>query len=308
MSASDREFTQFVHKAQELQWCDPAVRRRLNQAGLHVLPANFYSTVPTVDEVEESFEYAGDRLPYLTDALFDRAAMGAFLDSLMPFSAEFEPPAEGEPDHGTEYFWGSPNFGHSDAMAYYCVIRLLKPKRIVEVGAGHSTLVAIQALRRNGVGRVVCVEPFPRPFLRTLGGLGEIDLVEEPVQTLQPSWFDEQLGDGDVLFIDSTHTVKAGSDCLHLYLRVLPALRRRLMIHAHDIFLPEAYPQEWAKKLHIYWTEQYLLMALLLGNDEYTVKFGSNYHRLCSPQQLEQLMAGKALAGGGSFWFTKQPR
>lgn len=308
MKAEGPELADFVRRAMQYLWCTPVVRRVFNVAGLHLLPANFYSTVPSMDEIASSFEYAGDQLPYLTDALFDRERMNAFLESLMEVSREFDPPKDGDPDHAHEYFWNSQTFGFSDAMSYYCVVRTTKPRRIVEVGAGHSTLVALRAIERNGGGSVTCVEPFPRPFLRKLYHDGVIDLVEKPAQALEPAWFNERLGDGDILFIDSTHTVKTGSDCLHLYLRVLPALRHRLMLHAHDIFLPQGYPRRWLEELNLHWTEQYLLMALLLGNDEYQVQFGSNYHKLCTEAALEKLMHGRALAGGGSFWFTKTPR
>jgi predicted O-methyltransferase YrrM len=191
-------------------------------------------------------------------------------------------------------------------MAYYAMIRHLKPKRVVEVGSGFSTLVASAALAQNGSGEIVCIEPFPRPFLSSVPNV--VQVVEKPVQQLDSAFFNELLGDGDILFIDSTHTVKAGSDCLHLYLRVLPALERKVMVHVHDVFLPEAMPQDWALNKHIYWTEQYLLLAYLLDNPRVKVWFGSNYHRLVNQEMLSNMMHGRGQAGGGSFWFQLAPR
>ncbi|MCB9913675.1 MAG: class I SAM-dependent methyltransferase [Planctomycetes bacterium] len=294
-----------VQTAKRLFWAGADTRRRLNEAGVHILPANFYSTVPSVAEIEASFEYAEEQ-PYRDDSLFDAPALAAYLEELMPYAAEFDPPREGDQDAPDGYFWGSRSFGFSDAMSYWCMVRHWKPRRIVEVGCGHSTLIALQALAANGGGELVCVEPYPRDFLRGLDGVTE--LVERPVQELPRAWFEERLEDGDMLFIDSTHTVKTGSDCLHLYLRVLPHLDRHLMCHAHDVFLPQGYPKAWLLEQHIYWTEQYLLMALLLGNDDFRVRFGSTYHKLVNPDALDRLMGGKAPGGGGSFWFERKPR
>jgi len=275
-----------------------------NAAGLHVLPANFYSTVPSVDEVNESFEQLGEEVPYLDPEVFDADEMVAFLDQIDRYGAEFDMPKTSPtvPNLG-DFYWDNGAFSFSDALAYYSIIRDRKPNRIIEVGCGFSTLVAAEALARNGTGELICVEPYPMPFLRDHPGISE--LVETPVQSLPPGWFDERLEDGDIFFIDSTHTVKIGSDCLHLYLRVLPALRSKLLVHAHDIFLPFGFPPEWALDLHCYWTEQYLLMAFLVQNPLWKVRFGSYYHHILNPERLDSFMRGKCERGGSSFWFEK---
>ena len=133
------------------------------------------------------------------------------------------------------------------------------------------------------------------------------ELIRKPVQQVSVEFFDAMLEDGDILFIDSTHTVKTGSDCLYLYLKVLPALRNRVIVHVHDVFLPDAMPQSWALEKQIYWTEQYLLLAYLLDNPRTTVWFGSHYHLLQHPGNLADFMYGRAGAGGGSFWFGLVP-
>ena len=294
----------FVKVAQMYSWCELDVRRKLNAAGLHVLPANFYSAVPTVEEVESSFEYTEDEPPYLLDSVFGAERMRGFLAEIQQYAAEFDPPEEGDSEDPSGFFWMNATFSYSDAMASYCILRYLKPRRVLEIGSGFSTLVALQALERNGSGEILCVEPYPQPYLKKRTDLAE--LIEEPVQSLSPTFFREALRDGDVLFIDSTHTVKLGSDCLHLYLRVLPQLTADLMIHVHDVFLPEASPKSWALEHHIYWTEQYLLLALLIGNPDFDVCFGSNYHKVVNPGLLAKFMGGKADSGGGSFWFRKR--
>jgi hypothetical protein len=285
---------------------NPDSRARLHQLGLNVVPANFYSATPTIQDISTSFEYtAGVEPPYLDPALFDNRKMREVLDRLRPFAAEFQPPLDASENDERRFFWNNPLFSYSDAMAYYCFLRCYRPATVVEIGSGFSTLVAVEALRRNGTGRVVCVEPFPRAFLRSWP---EITLVEKPAQEIDAGTLNGWLAnDGDVLFIDSTHTVKTGGDCPHIYLRLLPILRRRVLVHVHDVFLPHGMPKAWLLQHH-YWTEQYLLLALLTDNPRAEVLYGSAYHEARNPDDLAELMGGKYQAGGASFWFAYQPR
>lgn len=288
-----------------LIWAPVAVRDELQRNGVNIVPAHFYSSIPSIDEVRNSFEYLAPGLPYLDTGIFDHDLMLGILEKLTPYAAEFSPPQEDDENHPAGFFWGNSQFSHSDAMSYYAMIRHLKPQRILEVGSGFSTLVASEALTRNGSGEIICIEPYPRSFLDSIPHLRE--LVREAVQQMNIEFFNDTLNDGDILFIDSTHTVKTGSDCLHLYLKILPALRKRVFVHVHDIFLPEAMPKAWALEQQIYWTEQYLLLAYLLDNSRITVWFGSHYHLRQNRNKLTEFMFGQSAAGGGSFWFELRP-
>jgi hypothetical protein len=294
----DREPVEAIKLFPKSVWLwDLASRRAVQEQGYNIVPTSFYSNTPSIADIESSFEYADpEHPPY--DLGLDDAAMQAELHSLMPHAAEFTPPTADPGDGG--YFWDNGLFGAADAMAYYCYLRKLKPKTVLEIGSGFSSLAALAGLKANGSGRLVCVEPYPRDFLK---GRADITLVQEPAQGLTAEYFNDALADGDVLFIDSTHTVKTGSDCLHIYLRLLPKLRRRLHVHVHDISLPFGMPQEFMLQRQIHWTEQYLLLAFLLDNPKARVLFGSRYHSWRNPQLLGSLMQGKAGAGGGSFWF-----
>jgi hypothetical protein len=286
---------------QALVWGDLSLRERLQGHGVNLTPVHFYSTIPSVAEIKSSYEYqTAAAAPYHDPTIFQPDTLSSTLDQLMPFASEFNPPRDGDEKTGTSFFWKNSQFSGSDAMAYYCFIRLLRPRTVVEIGSGFSTLVALEAVRRNGSGRVICVEPYPRPFL---ADNNQITLIRKPAQTLSADELNGWLGDGDFLFIDSTHTVKTGSDCTHLYLRILPRLRRNLLIHAHDIFLPFGLPVDWLLNKQIFWTEQYLLLALLLDNPKARVLFGSSYHQAFQKPRMDQFMGGKWPLGGGSFWF-----
>jgi hypothetical protein len=294
-----------VESLKRLAWAPVEVREELQKNGVNVIPANFYSNIPSIEEVRNSFEYATQEPPYLDTGIFNDEKMLRLMAELMLHAAEFDPPSDGDENAPVGFFWNNSQFSHSDATSCYAMVRHLRPRRIVEVGSGFSTLVASSALVRNGSGEIICIEPHPRPFLDNVPGVTR--LIREPVQRVAPEFFNDMLGDGDILFIDSTHTVKTGSDCLYLYLKVLPSLRKRVMVHVHDVFLPDAMPKEWALEKQIYWTEQYLLLAYLLDNLRTTVCFGSHYHQRRHPDMLSAFMFGRAEAGGGSFWFELAP-
>ena len=133
-------------------------------------------------------------------------------------------------------------------------------------------------------------------------------LVRERAQDIDPSFFNSRLSDGDILFIDSTHTVKHGSDCLHIYLQVLPKLTVDVTIHAHDIYLPLPQPAQNMLDRQIYWTEQYLLYAYLIGNDRTGVDYGSTWHMQENADALRSFMCGRYPPGGASLWFSQKSR
>jgi Methyltransferase domain len=296
------EFATLLKLARRAVWASPVTRRALQEHRINVIPATFYSDIPLLADLDTSFEFAFADGPYNSPKVFDRPRMEKFLADIGKYADEFDPPVEGDPENPQGYFWRNPAFSYSDAMAYYCVLRYLKPGHVLEVGSGFSTLVALRALEKNERGKLSCIEPFPMPWLSALGD--RLTLHVTPVQSLEPDFFNQNLTDGDVFFIDSTHTVKAGSDCLHLYLRVLPSIRSDVTVHAHDIYLPFPFDRVQAER-HVYWTEQYLLYAYLLENPRTKVLYGSRYHRRLNKPQLDAFMRGRWKSGGASFWFSQ---
>jgi hypothetical protein len=99
--------------------------------------------------------------------------------------------------------------------------------------------------------------------------------------------------------------VKSGSDCVHLYLRLLPALRRNVLVHLHDVFLPDGYPRHWMEELGLAWNEQYLLHALLVENPRWRVLYASRWYESNRPELLVRLMHGRAATGGSSLWMER---
>jgi hypothetical protein len=297
----ERELAELARILRRLLYSPSELRKRLQAHGVNVSPANFYSEIPMIEDVERTSADMPQQGIY--DRIFNPHTMLRWLEELTPFSGEFDPPLD-LPENDARYRWRC-QFSFCDAMAYHCFVRRLNPACIVEVGSGYSTLIAQDACDINGSGHIVCIEPFPRPFLP---GLKRVTLVQQPVQEKDVEFFNSRLSDGDILFIDSTHTVKHGSDVLHLYLTILPQIRRNIVVHVHDVHIPRAMPINLLRDKQIYWTEQYLLYAYLLDNPKIEVLFGSSYNFIHNRARLDKFMHGRFQPGGASFWFRYDGR
>jgi hypothetical protein len=168
---------------------------------------------------------------------------------------------------GTDHFHFGPEndqFRQGDAEVLYQVLRAVKPKRLLEIGSGWSSKIAVAALRQNlNDGRPcrhICIEPYEDRGLAKLG----VELVREKVESMDMTLF-EGLESGDILFIDSTHIIRPHGDVLTEYLRILPRLKPGVIVHVHDIFTPYNYPAKWIVEDNRLWDEQYLLEAVLSG-------------------------------------------
>lgn len=194
-------------------------------------------------------------------------------------------------------------FGPGDAEILYSLLRHLGPRRVVEVGSGHSTRFAMAALDRNRAeGRPavhLCIEPYESPWLEQLG----VDLVRQPVEDVDDELF-RSLAPGDVLFIDSSHVVRPQGDVLHLFHEVLPKLPAGVVVHVHDVFTPRDYPVPWLMR-RWFWTEQYVLEALLADSPRYEPILALNF--LFHDHRAALLAACPVLSNQpqkepGSFW------
>ncbi|CAB4926940.1 unannotated protein [freshwater metagenome] len=292
---NQQELKALINILQPIIYGDVETRSQLQEAGINVTRSDFYSEIPTVNEI-----YNAKKGPDLSRIFPPNQEMLNFLERLESFAIEFDPPRVTENE--TEYFWENSQFSYSDALAYYCMIRLLKPNNILEIGGGYSTLIAKMAVEKNQLGTIKVIEPYPRNFLRNLEG---IELVMTPFQEIDSESLAKTLVDGDLVFIDSTHSVKFGSEVLNIYLDFLHLIQHSCYIHVHDVYLPNPLPVEYMIEHQIFWGEQYLLYSYLLNNPRTRVLYGSGYHAKHNPQILEKLMGGKFGSGGASFWFEQ---
>lgn len=173
---TDDEFNAALAVMQKLLWADPQDRKRLQTHGLNLIPCNFYSSTPSISETYNSYEYNEAEPPYLNSGLFDQEKLRAELIELIPYAVDFNPAEVDDHETCISYFWKNGQFTCSDAMAYYAYVRRIRPKTIVEIGSGFSSLIALEALDKNGTGRLYCIEPFPRPFIKLLSNEGALQL------------------------------------------------------------------------------------------------------------------------------------
>jgi hypothetical protein len=265
---------------------------------LQVIPDFFYTPVfAPADIPAEAWEST-----FAQCGTFDLAAQKAFLLEAPSFREELQAlPVDPPPADDTSYFWNNEQFSHADAALYYTLLRRLRPKRIVEVGSGHSTKLALEAVRRNGAGSILCVEPHPPEWLRAVPGA--LEILPEKAQDAPLSLF-LGLEPGDVLFIDGSHISKTGSDVNHLFLRVLPCLPAGVIVQIHDICLPFEYPRYWSEDVLCYWNEQYVLAALLANSSKFEVLAGVYFLHKTDPEILRALIPDLpgVMPGGGSLW------
>ena len=188
-----------------------------------------------------------------------------------------------------------------DAEVLYSLTRELMPQKIVEVGAGNSTLLFREAINNEGIGtELVSIDPHPRRDISRFAAR----CLEAQLETQTAKKEVLMLKSGDFLFIDSSHEIKAGNDVVKLFLEILPALPEGVVIHIHDIFLPYEYPKEWIMQNRWPWNEQYLVQALLQGSELYEVLWAGHYHQKTMPDFAKHfpLWQGK---DASSLWLRK---
>jgi hypothetical protein len=210
-----------------------------------------------------------------------------------------------------EYYLNNPHFGLQPAAILHCMIRHFRPKTIIEVGSGHSTYIAARASMMNQkdgyMSKLLSIEPYPDNCLM-MGFPGLSGLTKKRVEEIPLDFF-SQLDNNDILFIDSSHTIRIGGDVNYLYLEVLPRLKKGVIVHFHDIFLPFNYPKKWIVKKQFFWNEQYLLQSFLCFNNTYETIFSNYYMNQKYPNKMKKIFTVpdgfQEFHFPSSFWIKK---
>jgi hypothetical protein len=247
------------------EWVRPlmqTVTRAGERAGVHVVPVHFYSQQPNVQELERTRAIWARPSAMPGIAADPDAQVAALRRICLPYQREYT--AQHTFDYATERGFGR-GYGLIEAEALHGFIRSYPPARIIEVGSGVSTYCANAAAdinRREGFPcAITCIEPYPRAPLRGMS----VTLIDRPVQTVSLNTF-ATLAANDILFIDSSHAVRVGSDVNFLLLEIIPRLAPGVLIHIHDIHLPYDYSPSELQALWFHWSETSLIRALLTNN------------------------------------------
>lgn len=259
------------------------------QAARFVPPGHFYSPIPALEDVERDaarlFDLWPAELPGIDLNENGQVALLSQLSSYypeLPFS-----------DHGARrhrFSFDNPMYSGSDAVCLYAMLRHVRPRRVIEVGSGHSSCLILDTNELFLDNQVACtfIDPFPQRLLSLLRpeDHARIEIVTRPVQTVEIERF-RQLEANDVLFIDSSHVAKIGSDVNHFFANVLPVLRPGVYVHFDDIYYPFEYPRQWVNEGR-FWNEAYLLRAFLTFNSAFKVTlfdtFLRRFHRVSFAQ------------------------
>jgi len=280
--------------------------------GFLPLPIHFYSPIPDLEELESRRVW--DRKSELAGLNFNCSQQGQFLQKVgREFGDECHwPPQPVGNEEG--FFTENGSFSFGCAASTHCMIRHFKPAQVIEIGSGNSSKVILDAIQLNrkmfgsSFGYTI-VDPYPKTEIeKKMSPVARI--IKQGVEIQDLKLF-EELNKNDILFIDSGHTVRTGSDVNFLILEVLPRLSSGVVVHFHDIGLPYEYPKVYATNPHfrMFWTEAYLLQSFLCLNRDYEILLPMGF---LMTERIKEFQAAfphydpqKHLATSGSFWIRR---
>lgn len=239
---------------------------------LHITPVHFYSPIPQVSAIGPS---SYNKINDCIGLDFQETSQTNFVEEVATkYAGEFSP---------TE------NIGLSKMDVYflYSMIRIKKPKLFIEIGSGESTKISLKALQANQAQgyhyKFIAIEPYPKQYLRELES-DNFSLKVNKVQEIPLSVFQN----ADILFIDSSHVSKIGSDVNYEMLEIVPSMKVGSIIHWHDVMIPREYPKSWIKDNHIFWNESYMVHTFMLFNKSFKIVWASKYMQTKHPELLSQ--------------------
>ncbi len=280
------------------------INNYLNEKTTSIAPlGHFYSPYPDLSKIHKSNRYVFTENQEILEINLNIEEQ---LEIFNKMSDLFDDMPTWE-DGPSKYRYGIKNnaFPLGDAIVLHCMIRLIKPSKIIEVGSGWSSAVTLDTneFYLNNSVDITFIEPYPNLLNSIKKESDNISLIVSDLQDVDTSLF-EELNAGDILFIDSTHVSKMDSDVNYLFFEILPRLKNGVYIHLHDIFYPFEYPIAWVQK-GIAWQELYLLRAFLQNNNNYSIVYFQNMIEIKYPDLQKRKLKLEHPLHGGSFWFRK---
>ena len=271
-----------------------------------VPPGHFYSPIANIEEImkEDIWSNIPRQLPAID--LNEKYQ----IDLMNFFSNEYYPqlPFKPEKQENLRYYYENPAYSYSDAIFLHCMIRHLKPKRIIEVGSGFSSCVMIDTNEIFFNNNINCtfIEPFPKLLVSLVKqeDKGRVKIISKRLQDVPLDVFRE-LQKNDILFIDSTHVSKVCSDVNYLFFNIIPFLSNGVYLHFHDILYPFEYPKDWIKD-GISWNEAYMLRNFLSFNKHFDIAFFNTFMETFHYDWFLKNMPLCLKNTGGSIWIVKR--
>ena len=270
-------------------------------------PGHFYSPIPNAGEVERHFAaIEKHEIVEIPGIDLNASEQKIWLQTVAQYYPEHPFPMV--QTSGYRYYFKNSMFLESDALFLYGMLRAIQPSRVVEVGSGFSSAVMLDTNQRHlfGSARFTFIEPHPQRLYSLLSDADRqsVNVISQPVQEASECpW--ESLQSGDILFVDSSHVSKCGSDVNFLFNEVVPRLADGVYVHIHDISYPFEYPKSWVMDRRWAWNEAYLLRAFLQFNSCFKIVAWVPFINRTMGETVSQLMPLCRNDYGGSFWMRK---
>ena len=287
-----------------------AALREGSAAFLRFHPGYHGSTIPSRKFIQDHRERLFNALPGNDGIDLNRERQHELLERFIGYYPDFTPPEQ--PTAGRLYHHRNTMFPFPDAFILYGMFRTFKPKRVVEVGSGFSSALMLDMSRDFLPDtRFTFIDPYSQNIQDVLRGRpeGHYELIRREVQDIDLALF-SSLGDGDVLFLDTSHAVKIGSDVSTLLFRVLPALQPGVIVHIHDIYYPWEYPEDFVLEGRTY-NELYFVRAFLQFNRAFEILYNASQMEFEQPDAFTARMpgyfkpVGDKRDGHTSLWLRK---
>jgi len=271
----------------------PAFRFAEKYLKIHITPVHFYSPIPNVSELSPDIytkenECIGLELDVESQLAFLRENCSVYID-------EYTPPV-------------NDGLSQVDAFILYALIRDKKPTTMIEIGSGDSTKISLSALGENEKEGVICqftaIEPYPKQYLRDIENKN-FKLIQKKIQDVDVELFSQ----ADILFIDSSHVAKIGSDVNYEILDIIPRLKVGAIVHWHDIMIPFDYHKVWIDSGNMFWNESYMVHAFMLHNKSFKVIWASRFMQESCSLQLSKMFSyfnpSDSMQQLSSFWIQR---
>jgi len=266
---------------------------------------HFYSPIPSFEEIQrDESRIFGNYSQDIFGVELNETEQLELLNRFVVYYGGM--PFKPEKSEGLRFYYENPAYSYSDAILLHCMIRHLKPNRIIEVGSGFSSCMILDTneLFFNGSIATTFIEPYPELLMSLLKDNDSINTISSRLQDIDPGEFDA-LQANDILFIDSTHVSKIDSDVNRIIFDILPRLSSGVHVHFHDIFFPFEYKREWVLEGRA-WNEAYLLRAFLQFNRTFRVVLMNSYMERFHHQFFEEKLPLCLKHTGGSIWIRKE--
>lgn len=268
-------------------------------------PGHFYSPLPSLQDIQarEDKIFAVPRT--ISDVSLNEDGQVRLLNELTRYYSD--QPFQEQKSQTRRYWFDNRNFRHGEAILLYCMMRHLKPKRIVEIGSGYSSCAMLDVNELFFDPSIICtfIEPYPQ-LLHSLirpEDQAKIQIIAQGVQDVDLEVF-SSLSEGDILFVDSSHVCKIDSDVNHMLFNIFPRLKVGVHVHIHDIYYPFEYPKEWVYQGRA-WTEAYLLRAFLQYNNAFRIELFNSFLGHFYRGMLAEKMPLCAQNPGSSLWIKR---